>query len=164
MTALQTYTHRPTEVTAIRVTRPFVAIEKAVSRAHRVTTGSGAFGYFQISNPGNNFGGCASEGDWILRTPSGTYVAVSDEKFREEYAVEVESNDPAVQPSGAVFVSLHSESSDRYYYAFDGPLTDDEAVARAKDANPEDPEYLYVEDISRWPQPELISQAYRTAL
>jgi hypothetical protein len=91
---LATYTHLPTEITAIRVTRPFVNVERAVPRAHRVTTGSGAFGYFQISNPGNNFGGCASEGDWILRTPTGTYVAVTDEKFREEYSVELESDEP----------------------------------------------------------------------
>lgn len=95
MTALQTYTHLPTEVTAIRVTRPFVAVEKVVSRAHRVNTGSGAFGYFQISNPGNNFGGCASEGDWIVRFPTGTYVAVTDAKFREEYGVAADSNEPA---------------------------------------------------------------------
>lgn len=95
MTALQTYTHLPTEVTAIRVTRPFVAVEKAVPRAHRITTGSGAFGYFQIANPGNNYGGNAAEGDWIIRLPSATYIAVPDEKFREEYSVDADSNEPA---------------------------------------------------------------------
>lgn len=164
MTALQTYTHLPTEVQAIRVTRPFVAVEKAVPRAHRVTLGSGAFGHFQISNPGNNYGGNAGEGDWIVRFPTGTYVAVTDEKFRAEYSVEAESNDPATQSREAVFVSLLSESADRYYYAFDGPLTDAEAEAKAKDVSPESPEYLYVEDISRWPHPDPISQAHRTAL
>lgn len=97
MTAkLQEYTHRPTKVTAVRVTRPFVAVEKAVPRAHRITTGSGAFAFFQISNPGNNYGGNAAEGDWILRTPSGVYVAVTDGKFREEYAVEMESDEPEI--------------------------------------------------------------------
>lgn len=98
MSGLQEYTHLPTKVQAIRVTRPFVAVERAVPRAHRVNTPSGAFGYLQISNPGNNFGGCASEGDWIIRVPTGNYVAVSDEQFRAEYGVEAESDEPLTEP------------------------------------------------------------------
>jgi hypothetical protein len=92
---MNTYTHLPTEVQAVRVTRPFTAVEKKVPRAHRVTKGSGAFAYFQLANPGNSYGGNAEEGDWIVRFPTGTYVAVTDEKFRAEYSVDVDTDAPA---------------------------------------------------------------------
>lgn len=52
----------------------------------------------------------------------------------------------------AVFIHLKSESCDDYYYTFDGPLSEEEAVAKAHDLCPEDPEYLYVHAIERWPE------------
>lgn len=55
-------------------------------------------------------------------------------------------------PDEAVFVHLSSESCDDYYFVFNGPLTDDEAVTKAKGICDEDNEYLYEEAIVRWPR------------
>lgn len=52
----------------------------------------------------------------------------------------------------AVFVHLSSESCDHYHIVLDGPLTQEEATAKAKELIHEDDEYLYVEAIARWPE------------
>lgn len=94
----KTYTHLPTTVTAVRVSRPFSAIEKMCPRAHRKMKASGAFLHFSISNPGNNFGGNAAEGDWVVRLPNATWIALPDDKFRAEFGVEAESDEPLTVP------------------------------------------------------------------
>lgn len=98
MSGLKTYTHLPTTVTAVRVERPFSGVERACPRAHRKSKGSGAFSHFSISNPGNNFGGNAAEGDWVVRLPNATWIALPDEKFRSEFGVEADSNEPLAVP------------------------------------------------------------------
>ncbi|OHU64014.1 hypothetical protein [Mycobacteroides chelonae] len=82
---MKTYTHNPTEVEAIQVSRPWKGVQDAVPFAHQVKAGSGAFAFFKLSMPGSLEVQRAYEGDWIVKYPTGCYTRLTDEQFQRYY-------------------------------------------------------------------------------
>lgn len=93
---MNTYTHNPTPVEAVQVTRPIVNVQKKVPFARAIKGNGGRFAFFLVTDPKDVLARHeAHEGDWILRHPDGRYETMTDDKFQVLYGDNDDSADAA---------------------------------------------------------------------
>lgn len=91
---MNTYTHNPTEVTAIQVKKPIVNVQKKVPLAHPVKGNGGRFAYFMVTDPTDPLRPLrAHEFDWIIRHPNGVYEIQNATQFQVNYGKSDDSAD-----------------------------------------------------------------------
>lgn len=81
---MQTYLHKPLEVQAIQVARPWRNVTAAFPRSHKVQKASGAVAYFRLLDA--DHANCrAYPGDWIVRYWDGTVAIYGEEEFHARF-------------------------------------------------------------------------------
>jgi hypothetical protein len=77
----ETFVHKPTEVRAVQVVRPYSDVTSFLPRSRIVKKASGAFSHVHLVDAKEP----AGEGDWVLKFPSGFVQVWSDEQFKENW-------------------------------------------------------------------------------